>query len=138
MRVFITDGPFTAGLHYSPEKDKVIPVTVTLNAKTDRITIDFADSGNAEKVAQDLWGQHACGRCSIAGSPYGEKMSAKDLVSAAIKVEEAAMPPISMDRVEELRETRSRLSDAINKDIRTRGLDIDAGTKSQDGKEVCG
>ena len=142
VRVFITDGPFTAGSHYSSEKDKTIPATVTLNAETGRITVAFADGKTADKsakeVAQELWGQHACGRCSIAGSPYGEKMSAKDLVSAAIKVEEAAMPPISMDRVEELRETRSRLSDAINKDIRTRGLDIDAGTKSQNGKEVCG
>ena len=124
VRVFITDGSFTAGSHYSPEKDKTIPATVTLNEKTGRITVAFAGGEaadkSAEEVAQELWGSHACGQHSIAGSPYGKEMSAKDLVSAVVKAEETIAPPISMDRAKEIMEVRGRLSEAISRNIGTR------------------
>ena len=124
VRVFITDGPFTAGSHYSSEKDKTIPATVTLNAETGRITVTFANGETADKsakeVAQELWGSHACGQHSIAGSPYGKEMSAKDLVSAVVKAEETIAPPISMDRAKEIMEVRGRLSEVMNRNIGTR------------------
>lgn len=133
VRVFITDGPFTAGSHYSPEKDKTIPATVTLNEKTGRITVAFAGGEaadkSAEEVAQELWGSHACGQHSIAGSPYGKEMSAKDLVSAVVKAEETIAPPISMDRAKEIMEVRGRLSEAISRNIGTR-------TVKQKGQDV--
>ena len=139
VRVFITDGPFTAGSHYSPEKGRVIPATVTLNTKTDRITVAFADGGstdkNAKEIVQNLWGSRACGSCGIAGSPYGKRMSAKDLISAAVKTEEAVMPPISMDRVKKMGEIRSGLSDAVCKNINSRGLDLGTETKNSGDKD---
>ena len=139
VSVFITDGPFTAGPHYSSENGRAIPAAVTLNTDTGRITIAFTGGGsadrNAEKIAKHLWGSHACGYSSIAGSPYGKRMSAKDLVSAAIKAEEAIVPPLSMDRVKELNEIRSGLLSAVNDNMKSRGLGIGARADGSVGIE---
>ena len=62
-------------------------------------------------------------------------MSAKDLVSAAIKAEEAIVPPLSMDRVKELNEIRSGLLSAVNDNMKSRGLGIGARADGSVGIE---
>ena len=141
VRVFITEGPFTAASYFSPEDNEVKKATATLNTKTKAVTVAFEDGGNPDKsaraIVQDLWGPEAGGRDGIAGSPRGMVMGTKDLLDAAMKAEEAVIPAINMDRVKELQGLREALGDAIHSNVKERGLEVNDTLGAKEAKDIA-
>lgn len=84
VRVFDSDGPFTAASYYSPNQDAVIPATVSLN-KFGAITIAFEqDIGlNAGEIAKEIFGEEAGGHAGIGGSPRGVTQTKEKLKEVA-------------------------------------------------------
>lgn len=112
-RAFISDGVFCAGSYYSPTMEKPIPATVTLNRKTQAITIAFFDAArdglNACEIAQKLWGPLAGGREGIAGSPRGQEMTMSDF-QAAVTATKVAVQEKLIDKM--IPETNESLRNA--------------------------
>ena len=128
VRVFDSDGPFTAASYYSPEHDQVTSATVTLN-RFGAITIAFENAEelglNAAEIAQELWGPEAGGRAGIAGSPRGEELSRDELMKAAEIVEDRVKEAVIARETEKIivEELESRGLDPQTIDIKALNLD---------------
>ena len=128
VRVFITDGPYTAASYYSPVDEETKAATVTLDAKARMATITIAfenggtESRSAKEIIHGLGDPEPEGRDGVASSSWKIKMGAKDLVEAVIKVEEAIDPPTRLDRIENLKDIKKGLESAIHDAVQERGL----------------
>ena len=72
VRTFSTPRVFCSANYYSPNKEQIIPATVSYNQQFQAITLAFADGGkelSAEKIMQEIFGPEAGGRGGIAGTP---------------------------------------------------------------------
>lgn len=79
IRVFATNGPFTAASYYSPSLQKSISLTISYNTQHGSITLATCDKSlSCREVMQELFGKEAGGHASIAGSPRGKRMTLAD------------------------------------------------------------
>ena len=93
VRVFNSkSGVFCNAAYFSPNKEKIIPATVSLNGKFKSVTMALADGGKefqdlgmetSRELVQQLWGMEAGGHPGIAGSPRGREMTEEDLFELA-------------------------------------------------------
>ena len=125
-RVFISpkDGPTS---FYSPAQEQSVKAVVGFSQESGRITIKFGkdaalDKG-VEEIAANLWGEGAEVSERMIVSPSGADLSG--LVSAVMQVEESVMPPRDISRVQDLKEIRKELPEAIKEKAQELNIPLD-------------
>ena len=128
-RVFISpkDGPTS---FYSPSQEQSVKAVVGFNQESGKITIKFSrdaalDKG-VEETAKNLWGKAAKVSERMIVSPGGATLS--DLVSAVMQVEESVAPPRDISRVQDLKEIREELPEAIKEKAQELNIPLDLPT----------
>lgn len=127
VRAFVTDGAFCAASYYSPSDKAVKDATVTMNEKTNTLTLAFEDGGkkiNAQQIVQELWGSEAGGRAGIAGSPRnwdkrGDALKA-EMKKLFDKVNEK-YAELDKDMIQELQTIKPK---SVSKDVKDKSDDM--------------
>lgn len=87
VRVFATNGIFTAAQYYSPKLDTVASITISYNTAQGSITVATSDGSlDCCQLTQELFGPEAGGHTGIAGTPRNVRMSLADFMSTVEKV----------------------------------------------------